>query len=170
MRLYSAKVPVIAGEIVRVLTTEGDIETTNPREVELDIESVLKEYLRLEREITERAKDRIEATGGDRSDLARHKKILAEQRGFGLGEEAIPWLLNQMLQMLMRSPNVDEVYSEDEAIRRKMRAVLQRHMAADEELDREVRARIKNLQEGTQAWEIEYARVMEQVKRRRGLQ
>jgi hypothetical protein len=169
MRLYSAKVPVIAGDIVRILTAEKDIETNSPREVEADLESVLKEYLRQEREITERAKDRLEATGGERSELNRVKRALAEQRGLGLGEESVPWLLNQLLQMLMRSPNVDEVFSEDDALRRKMRGVLQRHLAADEELDQEVRAKIKNLQEGTQTWEVEYNRVMEQVKRKRGL-
>jgi hypothetical protein len=170
MRLYSGKVPVIAGDIVRVLTAEKDIETSNPREVEADLESVMKEYLRQEREITERAKDRLEAIGSERTELHRVRKAIAEQKGLGLGEESIPYLLNQLLQMLMRSPNVDEVYSEDDVIRRKMRGVLQRHMAADEELDREVRAKIKNLQEGTQTWEVEYNKVMEQVKRKRGLQ
>jgi hypothetical protein len=32
-----------------------------------------------------------------------------------------------------------------------------------------VRDKIKNLQEGTKTWEVEYARVMEQVKRKRGI-
>jgi hypothetical protein len=169
MRLYSGKVPVIAGDIVRTLTTDNDIETSNPREVEADLESVMKEYLRLEREITEKAKDRLEATGGERTDLNRIKRTIAEQKGFGLGEESISWILDQMLQMLMRSPHVDEVFADDAVMRRKMRVVLQKHMAVDDELDKEVRARIKNLQEGTQTWEVEYAKVLDQVKRKRGI-
>lgn len=170
MRLYSGKIPVIASEMVRTLTRDHDIETDNPREVEADFESVLKEYLRLEREITERAKDRLEATGGSRNDLGRIKRAIAEQKGVGVGDESVSWILDQLLQMLMRSPHVDEVFAEDVDMRRKMRAILQKHMSADDELDKEVRARIKNLQEGTQTWEIEYAKVMEQVKRKRGLQ
>ena len=169
MRLYSGKVHVIAGEIVRTLTAEKDIEVEDAREVETDLESVLKEYLRQEREITERAKDRLEATRGDRNELGRIKRTLAEQRGFGLGEEGISWILDQLLQMLMRSTNVAEVFSDDAAMRRKMRTILQKHMSVDDELDKEVRAKIKNLQEGTATWEVEYAKVMDQAKRKRGL-
>jgi hypothetical protein len=169
MRLYSGKIPVIAGDIVRTLTAEKDIEVTEPREVEADLESVLKEYLRLDRELSERAKDRLEATGGERTDLNRIKRTLAEQRGFGLGDESVSWILDQLLQMLMRSTNVDEIFSEDAVMRRKMRTILQKHMAVDDELDKEVRAKIKNLQEGTSTWEVEYAKVMEQVRRKKGL-
>ena len=60
MKLYSSKVPVIAMDIVRVLTAEKDIEVTSAREVEADIEAVLREYLRMERDLTEKAKDRVE--------------------------------------------------------------------------------------------------------------
>jgi len=169
MRLYSGKIPVIATDIVRVLTNENDIECGNPREVEADLESVMKEYLRLEREITERAKDRMEATGAERQDLNRIKRAIAEQRGFGLGEESVSWILDQMLAILMRSPHVDEVFSDDPSMRRKMRTVLQKHMSVDDELDKEVRAKIKNLQEGTANWDVEYSKVMEQVKRKKGV-
>lgn len=169
MRLYSGKIPVIAGDIVRVLTTDKDIETNNPREVEADLESVMKEYLRVDREITERAKDRMEATGAQREDLNRIKRTLAEQRGFGLGDESVSWMLDQMLAILMRSSHVDEVFAEDVAMRRKMRLVLEKHMSVDDELDKEVRAKIKNMQEGTATWDVEYNKVMEQVKRKKGV-
>lgn len=169
MRLYSGKIGVIADDLVRMLTNDKDIETQNPREVEADLESVMKEYLRLDRAITEQAKDRMEATGADRQDLNRIKRTLAEQRGFGLGEESISWMLDQMLAILMRSSHVDEVFSEDVAMRRKMRIVIAKHMSVDDELDKEVRAKIKNLQEGTTNWDVEYAKVMEQAKRKRGV-
>jgi hypothetical protein len=32
-----------------------------------------------------------------------------------------------------------------------------------------VRDRIKNLEEGTSAWEVEYAKVLEQIKQKHGL-
>lgn len=169
MRLYSSKIPVIAMDIVRKLTADEDIEVGNPREAEADIEAVLKEYLRLERNLTEQAKDRVEAIGGTRQDLGKYKKLLAEQKNIGLGSEAISYILNQIQAMLMRSPHVEEIFSDDDVIRRKCKAVLEKHMAADDELDKEVRDKIKNLQEGTKTWEVEYTRVMEQVKRRRGI-
>lgn len=169
MKLYSSKVPVIAMDIVRVLTAEKDVEVSNAREAEADIEAVLREYLRMERDLTEKAKDRVEQLGGGREDISRVKKTMAEQRNIGLGGDAISYILNQILSLMMRSPHIEEVFSEDDVIRRKCKKVLERHMAADEELDKEVRDQIKNLQEGTRTWEVEYQRVTEQVKRRRGI-
>jgi hypothetical protein len=42
-------------------------------------------------------------------------------------------------------------------------------MAADAELEAEVRAQLKHVKEGTAQWDIEHARVLEAVKRKRGL-
>ena len=39
----------------------------------------------------------------------------------------------------------------------------------ENDLDREVRSKIKNLEEGTSDFEIEYTRVMEQIKQKRRL-
>jgi hypothetical protein len=39
----------------------------------------------------------------------------------------------------------------------------------DEAIDQEVRDRIKNLEEGSQAWDLEYQKVLEQVKGKHGL-
>ena len=38
-----------------------------------------------------------------------------------------------------------------------------------EEARAEVRAQLRHVREGTRDWEIEYAKVLEQVKRRKGL-
>lgn len=169
MKLYPAKIPLIAADIVRQLVAEGDIEATEPREVEADLESVLKEYLRLDRELTERAKDRAEASGKGKEEIGRIKRQLAEQKGFALGDEGISWMLDQLIAMLLRSNNVDEVFSEDPAMRRKMRAVLQKHTATDETLDRDVRAQLRHVEEGSALWEVEYKRIEEKLKRNRGL-
>lgn len=170
MRLYAAKIPVIAADIVRMLTLDKDIETSETAEVEDDLASVMREYLRLDREITEKAKDRAERIGAGATEVQRFKRQMAEERNFGLGAEAVSWILDQLVQMLLRSNNVDEVFSEDADLRRKMRQVLERHMSVDEEMDKEVRSRLKHLSEGTQNWDIEYARVMEQVKRRKNIE
>jgi hypothetical protein len=50
-----------------------------------------------------------------------------------------------------------------------MSDILKKHMQVDEELDEEVRRRIKNLEEGTSTWEVEYGKVLDQIKRNRGL-
>jgi len=39
----------------------------------------------------------------------------------------------------------------------------------DEDIDREARSRLKHLSEGTQAWEVEYQKTVEQIRRNKGL-
>ena len=60
MRLYSGKIPTVGTEIVKSLLEAGDIEVTDRTEAEMDVQAVLKEYLRLDREITEKAKDLLQ--------------------------------------------------------------------------------------------------------------
>ena len=169
MKLYLGKVESIASEIVGRLVTDSDIEISDRNEAELDVVSVLKEYVRLDRELTERAKDVMEIRGLPYAQFGRIKRSLADQKEFGLGEDAITWILNQLLETFMQSKAVEEVFADDATLRRKVRDILKKHMAVDEELDKEVRQRIKNLEEGSATWEIEYAKVMDQMKTRHGI-
>jgi len=168
MKLYSAKTPIIAREIINQLVNDGDIDVESHEEAELDIVSVLKEYLRMDREITERTKDLIESRGLQYGQFGKIKRAVAEEREFGLGEEGIIWICNQILETFMHSRFIEEVYSSDADMRKKMKILLRKHMMVDEEMDEEVRKRIKNLQEGTAHWDVEYSKVMNQIKRKRG--
>lgn len=169
MRLYPGKIDTIAADIINKLVSDGDLETADRQECELDVASVLKEYLRLDRELTERAKDILEIRGLSYSAFARTKRHLAEKRDFGLGEDGLSWICTQLLETFMQSRHIEEIFAEDAILRRKIKEVLRRHMDVDSELDKQVRQRIKNLQEGTQSWELEYSRVMGQMKQKYGL-
>ena len=169
MRLYVAKVPVIAGDLVRSLIEAGDIEVNNAAEGELDVAAVLKEYVRVDRELTDKAKDLMEQRKLGYDQFGKLKRALAEEKDFGLGEEAITWICTQLLETFMHSANVDEVYADDATLRRRIKDVLKKHMAVDEELDAEVRQRIRNLEEGTATWDLEYSRVMDQIKQKHGI-
>jgi hypothetical protein len=169
MRLYSGKVPAIAAEVVRSLLASSEIEAERPKEVEADVTSVLTQYLADERDVNERAKDVIERTGKGQGDYQRVRKLVADERGIKVGDEALDYLLDQVVEMLMHSGNVDEVYVEDVVLRRKMAPIFKKYMAVDEALENDVRAQLKHVREGTREWEVEYARVLEQAKRRKGL-
>jgi hypothetical protein len=169
MRLYSAKVPAISAEIVRMLVDQQAIEVVDAGEVELDVASFLKEYIRLDRELSDKAKDLMEKRGLAYGQFSKIKRGLAEEKEFGLGEEGMTWICNQLLENFMHSANVAEVFADDPTLRRLIKDVLKRHMGVDEELDAEVRQRIKNLEEGTATWELEYSRVMDQIKQKHGL-
>jgi len=169
MRLYPGKVDSIAAEIITTLTAAGDIEVSDNNEAQLDAAAVLKEYIRVDKELTERAKDILEIRGLPYSHLGRTKRQLADQKEFGLGEEGLSWISNQMLEAFMSSRHVDEVFAEDLVLRRKIKDICKKHMQVDEVIDQEVRDRIKNLEEGTQQWDIEYAKVLDQIKTKHGI-
>lgn len=169
MRLYPAKVDSIAAEIITTLTQAGDIEVSDHNEAQLDAASVLKEYIRVDKELTERAKDILEIRGLPYSHLGRTKRQLADQKEFGLGEEGLSWIANQMLEAFMQSRHIEEVFAEDAIMRRKIKEICKKHMQVDEAIDQEVRDRIKNIEEGTQAWDVEYGKVLEQIKQKHGL-
>ena len=169
MRLYSGKVPIIAREIVRQLTSLGHIEVNNREEAELDIQSVLKEYIRRDREVTEETKDTLERRRLPHGQFGKVRRLVAEQKGHEIGEDGILWMCNQILETFMQSQHVEEIFAKDSEMRRKMAAIVGRHMRVDEELDGAVRDRLKNLQEGSEQWDVEYKKVMEQLKRRQGL-
>jgi hypothetical protein len=170
VKLYTGKIAVIAEEMIRTLTTEGDIEVGDGHEAQLDVEAILKEYVRVDRELTDKAKDVMEQRSLPYGQFGKLKRAMAEEKQFALGEEATAWMANQILESFMASAHVEEVFADDVVLRKKVRDILRKHMMVDEELDQEVRNRIKNLEEGTQAWELEYKRAMEQIKRKHGLE
>ena len=76
MKLYTGKIEVISQEVIQSLTESGEIEVTDSSEAELDVASVLKEYIRVDRELTERAKDVMEIRGLPYSHFSRTKRGL----------------------------------------------------------------------------------------------
>ena len=97
------------------------------------------------------------------------KRTLAGEKAFGLGEDGLDWMTTQMIESFMQSQHIAEIFVDDAVLRKRMTDVLKKHMQVDEELDEEVRRRIKNLEEGTSTWEVEYGKVLDQIKRNRGL-
>ena len=169
MRLYTGRIPAISADIVRTLISGGDIETESPKEVEADVAAVLKTYVDAEREVMDQAKELMHGRGGGHGDLGRLKQLVAEKKGIKLGDDMLDYILDQLVAMLMYSTNVDEVFVEDVELRRKMAPILKRELAVDEQLEKETRAQLRHMQEGTRTWEIEYRRVLEDIRRRKGL-
>jgi hypothetical protein len=169
MRLYGAKVGPIAQEVVRSLVGSKDIETEAPKEVVADVESVLKSYLDTEKIVDEKTRDLLQRTSRGPTEFQRVRQQIAEHHGIKVGDDALDYLLDQVVEMLLHSHHVEEVFSEDVVLRRKMAPIFKKYMAADSELEAEVRAQLRHVKEGTAQWDVEYARVLEAVKRKRGL-
>lgn len=169
MRLHNAKVPELARQIVDALLTDGDIETESPTEVRSDVQAVLEQYIRDEQQVLDRAKEVLQARSLPQSELPRLKRMVSQEKGIKLGDEAIDYVLDQLVEMLMHSQNVDEIYADDITLRRKMRDPLRKHAQIDDEVQAEVRSHLKHVKEGTALWEVEYQRMLEDIRRRKGL-
>jgi uncharacterized protein len=169
MRLFSGKIAPLSEEIVKTLAENRDIECESRKEVARDVESVFANYLELDRQSTDKAKEMLTARGLPQGEFQRIKRLAAEQKGIKIGEEMMDFLLDQLIEILMHSGNVDEVFAADHDLRRRMRPILKKHLELDEALDTEVRSKLKHVQEGSRTWEVEYQRLMGDIQRRKGL-
>jgi hypothetical protein len=171
MRLYQKLVPIIAREIIQRLSQDQDIEVEPIRvaDAEMDLSAIMREYLANEERVNQATREALERRGYDYSKFNQVKREMADVRGFQLGEDGIEFVINQMLEFLLVSRNVEEVFSDDQAMRPKILQVMKKHLDIDEEIDREAKGRLKHLEEGTGPYEIEYQKTLEQIRRARGL-
>lgn len=171
MRLYPKLVPIIAREVIQKLTQDNDIEVEPIRasDAEMDLSAIMREYLANEERVNQATREALERRGYDSAKFSQVKREMADVRGFQLGDDGIEFVINQMLEFLLVSRNVEEVFSDDQGMRPKILAVMKKHLDVEDEIDREARGRLKHLQEGTGAFEIEYQKVIDQIRRARGL-
>lgn len=171
MRLYRKIIPKIAKDSIRTLSAAGliEIEEGKAEEAELDLAGVMVEYLDADERLTEQARDLLARRGLGVDRFAQAKKTLADAKGFKVGEEALDYILGQLVEALLASKNIDEVFGEDPELRKTLKDAMSKFASIPEELDKEARQRLKNLREGSPEWEIEYPRVIAQLKRQKGL-
>lgn len=171
MKIYKTRIPSIASEVAQALIAAEAIEVSDAQKNMFvhDIEDVLDAYLATERRIHEEAQDLIAARNADFSALGRIKRELAKKYNFGMDDDAIDWLTDQLIEKLYNTENVDEIWADDPQIRKISRDVLYKHTQIDDELDAEVRSKIKNLSEGSVAWDVKYRQVLSDLRRRKGL-
>ncbi len=171
MRIYRGKIKPIAEDVVKRLMEDEDIEVPEDQvpEVMLDVEAVIREYLRMEDQIAGEARDLIQKRNMSYTEFGKLKRMIAEEKGFETGDKAMIWIASQIIECFMYNNRVEEVYTEDFHLRRKIAQVFSDHLGIAEQVDREAREKIKNLDEGTPEWEIEYNKVYRQIARRKGL-
>jgi hypothetical protein len=171
MRLYPKVIPIISRETIGQLMQDGDIEVEPMRvaDAEMDMSAIMREYLANEERVNQATREALERRGYDFSKFNQVKREMADVRGFKMGDEGIEYVINQMIEFLLISRNVEEVYAADNLLRQKIFQVMKKHLDVDDEIDKEARSRLKHLQEGTSAFDIEYNKTVEQIRRARGL-
>ena len=171
MRIYKNKIPKIAMDVISSLASTEAIDVTPDKvsEAEMDIRAILDGYVRTEQIVVDEAKEIMEQKGLAYNEFRRIKRTVAQEHKHITGEDGTGWIINQVIEVLLHSPNVDEVFDDDLSLRKKIHDAFKRNIVDEDQLDEEVRARIKNVREGTADWDIEYQKVMREVKRKHGL-
>ena len=138
-------------------------------EAELDLAAVMVAHADAQEEVVREAADTLAKLGMPKDRFPQLKMRFAERRGIKLGEDGIEFLLNQMLEALFASKNIEEIYASDEELRSMIKDCMNKSLKVSEEVNQEARSRLKNLKEGTPEWDIEFPRMVAQVKRQKGL-
>jgi len=172
MRIYDGQIPMISEDITQTLIDNEaiEVEPMDVGEVQLDIQAVLKEYVRMDRELMEEAREIAEDQRSGYSSTFKIKKRLARQKNFKLGDEALDYIIDQLIEAFYHTQFIVEIFEDDRGLRRLMAPVLKKHLETEKKLDSEVRDKIKNLKEGSDAWDIEYQKAMQKLKRIKNLE
>src|SRR3954471_5321756 len=146
MRLYPKVIPIISREGIQQMMQDGDVEVEPMRvaDAEMDLSAIMREYLANEERVNQATREALERRGYDHSKFNQVKREMADVRGFKMGDEGIEYVINQMIEFLMISRNVEEVYSADNVLRQKFFAVMKKHLDIDDEIDKEARSRLKH--------------------------
>jgi len=171
LRFYPKLIPTIAKEIVSELTSGGHIEVADESvdDAREDFASIMREYQQREGSLTESAEAMLIRRDWPRSKLAEAKQIVASQRRLPMGDDALDYVIEQMLEFMLISNHIEEVYAPDNVLRKRIVLILRKFGKLDDEVEQEVRARLKHLEEGTADWEIQYKRVKETIRRNKGM-
>lgn len=171
MALYRKVIPKIARDVIRTLCSNKAIEVDESRqsEAELDLAAVIVGHLDAEEEISHEASDNIARLGMPKERFSQMKQRLAERKGVKIGDDGNDYLLGQLVEALFASKNIEEIYAEDNELRKIIRECMNKALEVSDEIATEAKSRLKNIKEGTPEWDIEYPRMVAQIKRQRGL-
>ena len=166
MKIYRRVIPKIAKDVIRSLLANRAIEVEDGHrdEAELDVAGVLVEYMDSLDKVKHDAQEALQRHGLPQEMLGRVKQSIAESRHIVTGEGALEHVIARVIQGLFESKHIEEIFIEDNELSKMVQTALQKYLGVDEELDREVRGRLKNLREGTTEWEVEYSRLIEQMR------
>ena len=94
---------------------------------------------------------------------------MAEEWGHPTGDDVERFLARQFVENFMISRFVDEVYSDDKDLYKRVMGILRDQHVDEHALRDEAREQIKNIPEGTVDYEIALSKALKEVKKRHGL-
>ncbi|HID66495.1 MAG TPA: DUF507 family protein [Aquificaceae bacterium] len=182
MRLPDRLIEAIGESIVEELANKEKIlELDDPLIFKKKIIRIFKDAIEEEKKLEEKAKevlkqnlDILEKENIDyRTAFLAVKKKLAEEMDINIDKrERLNQIINRIMNLIMEDESV-EIYEDPPVIRRRIREIVLGALKIEEEIEREVRKRIKkysrDILEGSPEWNILWKRIYEDELRKRGL-
>jgi len=181
MKLPERLVERIANRIVDELSSDRVIEPEDPEVFKKKIVGVFKKAEEEEKLLDEKTKEILkekmkilEETDLDyRTAFRAVKAKLAEEMKINVNRrERMNQVANMIRDLIMEDESV-EIYEDPPLIRKRVADILRDAVRQEEEIERNVRERIRkysrNILEGTPEWNILYKRIYEDELRQRGL-
>ncbi len=181
MRLPEKLVERIADRIIKELTEERIIELEDSYVFKKKIIGIFKKAEEEERMLDEKTREILkekmdlveEASLDYRTAYKAIRNRLAEEMNINTNKrERMNQIAGMIKDLIMEDESV-EVYEEPYVIRARTRNILMEALKEEEDIDKEVRERIrsysKRIVEGTPEWNHLYKRIYEDALRRRGL-
>ncbi len=182
MRLPDRLIELIAEAIVRGLAhDERILELEDEQTFKKKIIGIFKKAQEEEKLLDDRAKevlkknlDVLEKEGIDyRTAFQAVRKKLAEEMNINIDRrERLNQIVNRIMDLIMEDESV-EIYEDPPVIRGKVRKIVMEALRIEEEIEREVRKRIKkyskDILEGSPEWNILWKRIYEDELKKRGL-
>ena len=171
MKLYRAKVPAIAHEVIDLLAREEDIEVApaSREEAERDLVAIMEEFLRRDNDLRNQIRDHMATRNIPYDEYGKARKAIVDQADHPTGDEVDKFQARQFIENLLISRWVDEVFSDDKVIFKKILNVLRDNDVDEKAIREEAVGRVKNVVEGTVEYEIALQNAVKEVKKRRGL-
>ena len=171
MRLYRTRIPMIANAVIDRLCNDGDIdvELEDRPEGEQDLVAIMETFLKRDLDLRDAVKDTMSRNNVPYDRYSKVRSEIAEAWGHPTGESVKKYLSRQFVENFMISNFVQEVYSDDEMLFRKILDIIRSFDVDERGLRDEAKTLVKNVSEGTVDYEIAFAEALKEVKRRHGL-
>ncbi len=181
MRLPEKLVERITDRIIKELTEEKIIEVEDPYVFKKKIIGIFKRVEEEERTLDEKTREILkekmdlveEASLDYRTAYKVIRNRLAEEMNINVNKRERMNQIAGMIKDLIIEDDSVEMYEEPHVIRARIRNILMEALKEEEDIDKEVRERIrsysKRIVEGTPEWNHLYKRIYEDALRRRGL-
>ena len=171
MKLYKARIPAIAHDVIETLCNESAIEVAveNRAEAEKDLVAILEEYMRRDTDLRESVREHMSTFSVPYNEFGKVRSQIADRNGHPTGDEVQRYIARQCIENFMISRFVDEVFAEDRELIKRVREIIEKYDVDEHALRTEASEQIRNVTEGTVDYEIALSKAMRDVKKRHGL-